>query len=176
MVICLLLFASSSKFITINIFFFDHWSSIHLFQSNQRFQAIEFMNRTRSSCVSSFKYLSIILVHKWNWKLHISSRSRKLGHRLSMFNRILHKLDKRTRLAYFRGLALSHLDYADTIWRGQPALTSEMQQLSVCQERSQVVNCGQPRPWYGVEMVYTSWKALWTSMSYVYSSESNWGF
>ena len=51
-----------------------------------------------------------------------------------MFNRILHKLDKPTRLAYFSGLALSHLDYADTIWGGQPGLTSEMQQLPVCQE------------------------------------------
>ena len=174
MVICLLLFASSSKFITINIFFFDHWSSIHLFQSNQRFQAIEFMNRTRSPCVSSFKYLSIILVHKWNWKLHISSRSRKLGHRLSMFNRILHKLDKRTRLACFSGLALSPLGLCGH-HLGRSAWLNIRNATTVgLSRRSQVVNCRQPRPWYGVEMVYTSWKALWTSMSY--SSESNWGF
>ena len=76
------------------------------------------MNRTRSRSVSFFKYLSVILVHKWNWKLHISSRSRKLGHRLSVFNCILHMLDKRTRLANFSGLMLPHLDYADTIWGG----------------------------------------------------------
>ena len=93
------------------------------------------MNRTRSRCVSSFKYLSVILVHKWNWKTHISSRSRKLGHRLSVSNLILHMLVERTRLAYFSGLMLPHLDYADTIWGGQRGLTSEMQQLQTFQYR-----------------------------------------
>ena len=34
------------------------------------------------------------LDQKWNWKLHISSLSRKLGHRLAVFHRILHVLDK----------------------------------------------------------------------------------
>ena len=52
-----------------------------------------------------------ILDQKWNWKIHISSLLRKLGHRLSVLNSILHMLDKRTRLAYFNGLVLPHLDY-----------------------------------------------------------------
>ena len=34
------------------------------------------------------------LDQKWNWKLHISSLSRKLGHRLAVFHHILHVLDK----------------------------------------------------------------------------------
>ena len=52
-----------------------------------------------------------------------------------MFNRISHILDKRTRLAYFNGLVLSHLDYADAIWGDQPGLASEMQQLQAFQNR-----------------------------------------
>ena len=44
-------------------------------------------------------------------------------------------LDKRTRLAYFNGLVLPHLDYPDTIWGDQPGLTSEMQQLHAFQNR-----------------------------------------
>ena len=119
------------------------------------------------------------LDQKWNWKLHISSLSRKLGHRLSVFNRILHMLDKRTRLAYFSGLELPHLDYTDTIWGDQPGLTSEMQQLhagfpiAVFQEdrRWQIVVSRGP----GMVLKWSPLhkKALWTSMSY--SSESNQG-
>ena len=37
--------------------------------------------------------------------------------------------DKRSHLAYFNGLVLPQLDYANTIWGDQPGLTSEMQQL-----------------------------------------------
>ena len=44
-------------------------------------------------------------------------------------------LDKRTRLAYFNGLVLPHLDYADTIRGDQPGLSSEMQQLHAFQNR-----------------------------------------
>ena len=61
------------------------------------------------SRVSSFKYLGIILDQKWNWKIRITSLLRKFGDRLSVLNRILHMLDKRTRLAYFNGLVLPHL-------------------------------------------------------------------
>ena len=43
-----------------------------------------------ADCVSSFKYLGVILDQKWNWKLHIRSLSTKLGYRLSLFNRFLH--------------------------------------------------------------------------------------
>ena len=43
-----------------------------------------------ADCVSSFKYLGVILDQKWNWKLHIISLSTKLGYRLSLFNRFLH--------------------------------------------------------------------------------------
>ena len=63
-------------------------------------------------CVFSFKYLGVFLDQQRNWKLHISSLSKKLGHRLSVFNRILHMLDKRTRLAYFNA------------WLGSSALGS----------------------------------------------------
>ena len=89
-------------------------------------------------CVSSFKYLSTTLDQKWNWKLHISSPSRKLSHQLSVFNRILHMLDKRSHLAYFNGLVLSQLDYVNTIWGDQPRLTWNATTTgfpkSVCQE------------------------------------------
>ena len=44
-------------------------------------------------------------------------------------------LDKRTRLAYFNGLVLPHLDYADTVWGDQPGLKSDIQQLQAFQNR-----------------------------------------
>ena len=51
--------------------------------------------------VLSFNYLGVILD--------------QLGHWLSLFNRILHMLEKRTRLAYFNGLVLPLFDYANTV-------------------------------------------------------------
>ena len=65
--------------------------------------------------VSSFIYLGVILDQKWNWNIHVTRLLRKLGHWFSVLNRILHILDKRTRLAYFNGLVFPHLDYADTV-------------------------------------------------------------
>jgi len=38
-------------------------------------------------------------------------------------------LDKRSLMAYFGGLVLPHLDYADVIWGDQPRLTTQMKQL-----------------------------------------------
>ncbi len=64
----------------------------------------------------SFKYLGVKLDEKWSWKPHIKDLFRKLGHRLSVFNRINHMLDHKSRVAYFNGLVLPHLDYADVVW------------------------------------------------------------
>ena len=67
---------------------------------------------------------------KWNCKPHIRNLIKKLGHRIiCVFNRICHMLDQKTRFAYYNGLVLSHLDYPDFIWGGQPGLKSEMEQL-----------------------------------------------
>ena len=52
-----------------------------------------------------------------------------IGHRLSVFNRIFCMLDNDTRIAYFNGLVLPHLDYGDIVWRDQPGLKSEMDRL-----------------------------------------------
>ena len=38
-------------------------------------------------------------------------------------------LDKRSLSAYFNGLVLPHLDYADIVWGDQPGLTTQMKQL-----------------------------------------------
>ena len=38
-------------------------------------------------------------------------------------------LDNRTRIAFYNGLVLPHLDYADTVWEDQPGLKSEMETL-----------------------------------------------
>ena len=59
----------------------------------------------------------------------INSLLQKLGHRPSVFNRIYHMLDKRSLMAYFDGLVLPHLDYADVVWGDQPRLTTQMKQL-----------------------------------------------
>ena len=61
--------------------------------------------------------------------MHINSLLQKLGHRPSVFNRIYHMLDKRSLMAYFDGLVLPHLDYADVVWGDQPRLTTQMKQL-----------------------------------------------
>ena len=84
---------------------------------------------TQIDRVQSFKYLGVTMDEKWSWKPHISNLLKKLGHRLSLFNRIFHMLDNRTRVAFYNGLVLPHLDYADTVWGDQPGLKSEMEKL-----------------------------------------------
>ena len=59
----------------------------------------------------------------------------KQGHRLSVFNRIYHMLDEKSLTAYFNGLVLPHLDYADVVWVDQPGLTTQMKQLQSFQNR-----------------------------------------
>ena len=85
--------------------------------------------------VSSFKYLGVLLDEKWKWKVHVNSLLQKLGHRLSVFNRIYHMLDQKSLTAYFNGLVLPHLDYADIVWGDQPGLTTQMKQLQSFQNR-----------------------------------------
>ena len=53
------------------------------------------MNDTQVERVQSCKYLGVA---KWSWKPHISNLLKTLGHRLSVFNRIFHMLDNKTRL------------------------------------------------------------------------------
>ena len=74
--------------------------------------------------VKSFKYLGVTTDEKWSWKPHIRNLVKKLGHRISVFNRILHMLDQKSRLAYYNGLVLPYLDYADIVWGDQPGLKS----------------------------------------------------
>ena len=58
--------------------------------------------------------------------MHINSLLQKLGHRLSVFNRIYHMLYNRSLLAYFNDLVLPHLDYADVTCGDQPGVTTQM--------------------------------------------------
>ena len=44
-------------------------------------------------------------------------------------------LDNRTRIAFYNGLVLPHLDYADTVWGDQPGLKSEMEKLQSFQNK-----------------------------------------
>ena len=68
--------------------------------------------------------------------MRVNSLLQKLGHRLSMFNRIYHMFDEKSlRTAYFNGLVLPHLDYADVVFGDQPGLTSQMKQLQSFQNR-----------------------------------------
>ena len=52
------------------------------------------MNSIQVERVKSCKYLGVTMDAKWSWKAHISNLLKKLGHRLSVFNRIFHMLDK----------------------------------------------------------------------------------
>jgi len=92
-------------------------------------------NGTQIDRVQSFKYLGVTMDAKWSWKPHISNLLKKLGHRLSLCNRIFHMLDNRTRIAFYNGLVLPHLDYADTVWGDQPGLKSEMEKLQSFQNK-----------------------------------------
>lgn len=85
--------------------------------------------------VKSFKYLGMTIDEKWNWRPHIRNLIKKVGHRICAFNRICHMLDGKTHLAYYNGLVLPHLDYADIIWGDQPGLKSEMEQLQAFQNK-----------------------------------------
>ena len=53
----------------------------------------------------------------------------------NVFNRIYQMLDKRSLAAYFNGLVLPHLDYADIVWGDQQGLTAQMKQLQSFQNR-----------------------------------------
>ena len=55
-----------------------------------------FTNEGQVNRVPSIKYLGVVLDEEWQWKIHINSPLQKLGHRLSVFNRIYHMLDKRS--------------------------------------------------------------------------------
>ena len=45
-------------------------------------------------------------------------------------------LDNITRIAFYNGLVLLHLDYTDTVWGDQPGLKSEMQKLPSVQKKN----------------------------------------
>lgn len=44
-------------------------------------------------------------------------------------------LDKRSLIAYFNGIVLPHLDYADVVWGDQPGLTTQIKQSHFFQNR-----------------------------------------
>jgi len=66
--------------------------------------------------------------------MHVNNLLQKLGHRLSVFNRIYHMLDEKS-LTYLNGLVLLHLDYADIVWGDQRGITTQMKQLQSFQSR-----------------------------------------
>ena len=68
-------------------------------------------------------------VYIYIYTKHMNSLLQKLGHRLSVFNRIYHMLDKRSLKSHLNGLVLPHLDYADVVWGDQPGLTTQTKQL-----------------------------------------------
>ena len=65
---------------------------------------------TQIDRVQSFRYLGVTTDAKWSLKPHISNLLKKLGLSLSLFNRKFH-INNRTRLAFYNGLLLPHLDY-----------------------------------------------------------------
>ena len=94
------------------------------------------MNGTQIERVQSCKCLGVTMDEKWSWRAYSSNDLlKKLGHRLSVFNRIFHMLDNKTRIAYFNGLFLPHLDYGEIVWGDQPGLKSEMDRLQAFQNR-----------------------------------------
>ena len=66
-------------------------------------------NGTQIDRVQSFKYLGVTTDAKWSWKPHISNLLKKLGHRLSLFNRIFHMLDNSHSLLQWASAATSRL-------------------------------------------------------------------
>ena len=67
--------------------------------------------------------------------MNVNSLLQKLGHRLSVFNRIYHMLDEKSLTADFNGLVLPHLDYADVVCGDQPGPTTQMKRLQSFQNR-----------------------------------------
>ena len=55
--------------------------------------------------------------------------------RLSVLNRIFYMLDSKSRIGYFNGLVLPHLDYGDIVYGDRPGLKAEMDHLQVLQNR-----------------------------------------
>lgn len=112
-------------------------------------------------CVSSFKYPSVILNQKWNWKLYIRSLSRKLGHRLSVYNCNL------LFLVYFNRFVLLHSDYADVILGDQKCNNYYRLSKIGLPRRSPFANCRPPRPWYRWNGFHFMWGALDITLKYV---------
>ena len=52
-----------------------------------------------------------------------------------MLNRIFYMLDSKSRIGYFNGLVLPHLDYGDIVYGDRPGLKAEMDHLQVLQNR-----------------------------------------
>jgi len=67
--------------------------------------------------------------------MHVNGLLQKLGHRLSVFNRIYHMLDQKSLTSHFNGLVLPHLDYADIVWGDQPGLKTQIKQFQSFQNR-----------------------------------------
>ena len=93
------------------------------------------MKNAKVERVQSCKYLGITMDAHWTWRPYISNLIKKLGHRVSVFNRICHMLDYKTRIAYYNGLVLPHFDYGDIVWGDQPGLKSDMDCLQAFQNR-----------------------------------------
>ena len=54
---------------------------------------------------------------------------------LSVLNRIFYMLDSKSRIGYFNGLVLPHLDYGDIVYGDRSGLKAEMDHLQVLQNR-----------------------------------------
>ena len=61
------------------------------------------LDGTQVERVQLCKYLGVTMDAKWSWKPHISNLIKKMGFRLSVFNRISHMLNEKTRIMYFKG-------------------------------------------------------------------------
>ena len=81
-------------------------------------------------------------------------------------------LDKKTLIAYFNGLLLPHLDYADIVWGDQPGLSTEMKQLQAFQNRfAKIEKIEEGKLTSADALASLQWvsiarEALWTSMCY----------
>lgn len=65
---------------------------------------------------TSCKYLEAILDENWSWKLHLFLLVKRLGDHLAIFHRIRYHLDITSKVAYFNGLVLPHMDYISILW------------------------------------------------------------
>ena len=110
--------------------------------SNKRspIQHSYYLNNHLLQCVSSVKYLGVIVDPKLSWNKHVSHVSSKATRTLNLLRRNMYCCNTPAKRRAFRALVLPILDYASTVWN--PHTQKNILALETIQNRGARWVCG----------------------------------